>query len=278
MAKEALSRVDIFRLRIINSRLMKSLGRSSAMPNCFEMKVIQHGSSRTILHCGAHLGEESALYRRCGAIEIFWVEAQPSKVSILRELFGSKNVFSGVLAQESGRKVPFFITSNSLSSSSRQINPNPWDVSVEEVVQLETVKLDDIARDIYLRIRKLPDLLVLDLQGAEYEAILGADFLISKINFLIVEFSNYQLYKDQKTLIDILSIPSLQSFTLVYKLEESGHGEALFVRASELKFSKRVKSLIVLNYFSLKANFSMLLRRILIKASLVIQQLNKNSS
>lgn len=257
---------------------MKSLGRSSAMPNCFEMKVIQHGSSRTILHCGAHLGEESALYRRCGAIEIFWVEAQPSKVSILRELFGSKNVFSGVLAQESGRKVPFFITSNSLSSSSRQINPNPWDVSVEEVVQLETVKLDDIARDIYLRIRKLPDLLVLDLQGAEYEAILGADFLISKINFLIVEFSNYQLYKDQKTLIDILSIPSLQSFTLVYKLEESGHGEALFVRASELKFSKRVKSLIVLNYFSLKANFSMLLRRILIKASLVIQQLNKNSS
>lgn len=278
MAKEALSRVDIFRLRIINSRLMKSLGRTSAMPNCFEMKVIQHGSSRTILHCGAHLGEESALYRRCGAIEIFWVEAQPSKVSILRELFGSKNVFSGVLAQESGRKVPFFITSNSLSSSSRQINPNPWDVSVEEVVQLETVKLDDIARDIYLRIRKLPDLLVLDLQGAEYEAILGADFLISEINFLIVEFSNYQLYKDQKTLLDILSIPSLQSFTLVYKLEESGHGEALFVRTSELKFSKRVKSLIILNYFLLKAKCSMLLRRILIKTSLVIQQLNKNSS
>jgi FkbM family methyltransferase len=278
VAKQVLSSVDIFRLGITNSRLMKSLGRSSAMPNCFEMKVIQHGSSRTILHCGAHLGEESALYRRCGAIEIFWVEAQPSKVSILRELFGSKNVFSGVLAQESGRKVPFFITSNSLSSSSRQINPNPWDVAVEEVVQLETVKLDDIARDIYLRIRKLPDLLVLDLQGAEYEAILGAEFLISEINFLIVEFSNYQLYKDQKTLLDILSIPSLQSFTLVYKLEESGHGEALFVRTSELKFSKRVKSLIILNYFLLKAKFSMLLRRILIKTSLVIQQLNKNSS
>ena len=110
MAKQVLSSVDIFRLAITNSRLMKSLGRSSAMPNCFEMKVIQHGSSRTILHCGAHLGEESALYRRCGAEEIFWVEAQPSKVSILRDWFGSKNVFSGVLAQESGRKVPFFIT------------------------------------------------------------------------------------------------------------------------------------------------------------------------
>ena len=193
---------------------------------------------------------------------------------MLKELFGSLNVFAGVLDQESGKEVPFFITSNSLSSSSRQINPNPWSVSTKEVIQLKTVKLDDIARDIYLRSRRLPDLLVLDLQGAEYEALLGANFLISKINFLIVEFSTYQLYKDQKTLLDILSIPSLQSFKVVYKVEKSGHGEVLLIRNLKLTTIKRVWSKMAIFGYQLKAKVSIFLRRTIAKICWFLEQLD----
>jgi FkbM family methyltransferase len=265
VAREVLSRIDVLRLHILNSGLMAFLTRNAEMPSCFEMKVLYFGKAKVILHGGAHLGEESSLYRGLGAEKIFWVEAQPDKVAILNDLFGSRNVFSGVLAEESEIKVLFYVTSNSLSSSSRQINPNSWNVSVQEVIQLRTTTLDDVVRKIYLQDRILPDLLVLDLQGAEYEAILGGDFAISKIDFLIVEFANYQLYENQKTLPDIISILKSSSFEMFYKTENSGYGEALFVRTSRIRSMKRVQLVISRHRLLIKKKILGVLRKILFK-------------
>ncbi len=272
--KKTLSRIDVIRLNILNSGVVKFLALSESMPSPLRMKNLQFGSSKIILHCGAHLGEESTEYKRCGAEEIFWVEAQPEKIVALKESFGSRNVFSGVLADESRVQVPFYVTSNSLSSSSRRINPNQWQVVVDEVIQLQTITLDDVAREIYLINRTLPDLLVLDLQGSEYEAILGGIFLLSKIDFIIVEFSTFELYDNQKTLNDIVSILNSKSFEMFYKVENSGHGEAFFVRTTVLTVGSKIRRSVFQYYFILRAKASKFMRRAILKGVLVLERLN----
>jgi hypothetical protein len=89
---------------------------------------------------------------------------------------------------------------------------------------------------------------VLDLQGAELQALLGAKVVLSKFDYIYTEVSIDTMYKDQPKWADVTCFLKKQGFRLVdWQIDqEKGWGNALYLRKarypkSYLKRKRRAK-------------------------------------
>ena len=73
----------------------------------------------------------------------------------------------------------------------------PW-VHFDDKITVKTCSLDKFCFD--YKINNI-DFIWIDSQGAEYDIILGSQHILKKTRFLYTEYSNKELYKDQKTLL-----------------------------------------------------------------------------
>lgn len=224
-------------MMVRENNLLKNL--DSRRFTCVEVYVKIFGIPKALLHCGAHLGEENEEYLDLGIRKISYVEAQPTLVQKLCYEFGEKNVYAGLLFEESGHEIDFHLTSNSLSSSIRSIDENnKWGIYNSSKIKLISTTLNDVARDYFLRNRQLPNILVLDLQGSEYEALKGGTFFLQRGAPIILEYCTYELYKGMRLFADIVKLLSTYGYQLVYKYGTESEGEALFVHDSKANFAK----------------------------------------
>lgn len=207
---------------------MTSLHRlKQSQTSCFHYSINYFGSHKNVLHCGAHLGEEFPIYRESGAQQIFWLEANPNLISILIDKFGAGHVFQYALTSTSNTKIPFFLTGNVLSSSTKKIKAdNEWGVALSEKIEVQTISLSDLLALVPVKV----DLLVLDLQGGELDALSGPT-LKQHPKFLIVEVTDLPFYEEGasfKEVGDRLKLLGYQRLKVV-KSGTHGHGEALFI-------------------------------------------------
>jgi FkbM family methyltransferase len=195
----------------------------------------------SILHCGAHLGEEFKEYKRFGISEIFWNEAQPNLVDKLITSFGQSNVYPGLLSNKDGELLTFYLTDNSLSSSTKVINPtNQWNIKIAEKIILESITLDSLLCKIKVNKKLLPKLIILDLQGGEFEALAKSEIAINNQIDFIVEMSKQEIYKGQKLDVDIIKFFHNLGYRLVYPKNNKIHYDALFLspRSQQIYFTK----------------------------------------
>ena len=201
------------------SKVLRNLLYRSAYDDCVKHYVKNVNTPASILHCGAHLGEEHKDYL-----------AQPSLVSKLEKLFGSGYVFPGVVTNSDNVLVDFYLTDNSLSSSSRLINPNnQWDIKISDVIKIKTVTLETILRKIQVRTNKLPQLIVLDLQGGELEALVNCKIAFTNQLDFVVEMSRNAIYENQKTELEVIKFFESLGYRLVYPKKKQDHYDALFL-------------------------------------------------
>lgn len=195
--------------------------------SCFYYSTNYFGNHKNILHCGAHLGEEFPIYRESGAQQIYWLEANPNLISILIDKFGAEYVFQYALTSESNTSIPFFLTENVLSSSTKKIKvENEWGVSLSEKIEVQTISLSDLLEIVPIKV----DLLVLDLQGGELDALSGPT-LKRYPKFLIVEVTDLPFYEEGASFMEVgekLRVLGYQRLKVV-KGGTHGHGEALFI-------------------------------------------------
>jgi FkbM family methyltransferase len=205
-----------------------------------------------VIHAGANLCQERFYYEENLVSRVLWIEALEPVVVNAKKLLASlprQEVVQAVLWSTSDEIKQFNIASNNAESSSiftfkwhEAINPH---VSRTAKVELSTTTLDElIRRDFEGHIPEIT-LLVLDLQGAEYEALLGGLETISRTSALHVEVSTVEMYKGQKLLSDINLLLSQKGFTLVdHDLSETIYsGDALFVRTSLIDDSTQLREL-----------------------------------
>lgn len=213
-------------------------------PLSFSLKFIC--KPKTVLHCGSHLGEENEIYMKFGIDTVWWVEAQARVCKVLRAKFGSEFVFEGALWSKSGETLDFHITDNSLSSSLYEIGSNKWNVKNVSIEKVVTITLDNILREIFLQKEFAPELAVLDLQGAELEALRGGVNRVGELKYLLVEVSKKPVYKG----VPDLELLELQLEAMGFKPvrefinSETGHGEVMY---SRLKLGLTMRLRIVLN-------------------------------
>ena len=149
-----------------------------------------------VLHGGAHLAEELDLYTECDFSPggIVWVEANPTLAGELRNRFkGSTNsVINAALWSKSDLILDFHQTSNSQSSSLLKLGShleNFPDIVETGTIKVKTWRIDELSPEL-LGV----DFINLDIQGAELEAIKGAENILNQIKWIYTEVNRSDVY------------------------------------------------------------------------------------
>jgi FkbM family methyltransferase len=205
-----------------------------------------------VLHVGAHEAEEVGEYIANGfakSAPIIWVEAQTHLAENLRNRLDSKEnkVYCAVAWDVDGETKTFNITSKSASSSLFDLdehkNQYP-EIDIVQKIEVTTSRLDTILSnsDVF-------DFVVLDIQGAESQAIKGLGKRIDSVKWIFTEISKKELYAGATLYKDLDTQLSNLGFRRVFTAwdRRAGWGDALYARSSTYKVSLRQILLIQLS-------------------------------
>lgn len=191
------------------------------------------------IHAGANLCQERDEYRDAGFGPIIWIEALESIADSATKLLTGHNdqhVLQAVLWESSGAEITFNVASNNAESSSvfdfkwhEAIHPH---IFTQTQLILQSKTLDEVLGDFFTGEIPEVSLLVLDLQGAEFQALRGSKKTLTKTSAIHVEVSTVELYAGQKKMDAVVSLLNSEGFTLVAHDLDNGaaSGDALFIR------------------------------------------------
>lgn len=204
-----------------------------------ESLVKSYGLQRgAVLHVGAHLAEEAGDYHRLGFRPVWWIEANPDVIDVLRlkllarELRRDNVVIEAAVA-ESEREVTLHVASNGQSSSILQLGTHatqhPEVTYVKEIV-LQTTTVDHLFDK--GRIGQA-DFVNIDVQGAELDVLRGAEAYIGGVSALYLEVNEDELYKGCALLPEVERWLDERGFGMIEKrMTPHGWGDALFLARS----------------------------------------------
>lgn len=213
-----------------------------------ELKYVLGFSPNTIVHVGAHEGEERSSYLSKhwnNLSKIIWIEAQPTLAQKLR---GSVNpemesVLNHAVWRKTGEVLSLKVTNNSESTSLLKLADHSIlypNISVVTEIEVHTVRLDElIPTDFHC------DFLNLDIQGAELAALEGLGTMISKFNMIYTEVNFIELYEDCPLVEDLDSYLKQFGFERISTraVSDSSWGDAIYVK--EPRISTRARSRIL---------------------------------
>lgn len=193
-----------------------------------------------VLHVGAHQAEESAMYTDLGAEHAYWVEAQPDKCADMREHLdpAHNSVFEAVAWSVSGEKLTFHVSSNSQSSSVFEFKDHTmWHPEIVEVSSREvvTTRLEEVLP------QRRYDFVVLDVQGAELEALQGMGRLLDDCSVICTEVNRSEAYKGIAQIGQLDAWLATRGFTRIVTVwaTGTGYGDAIYV-SGNVPWSDRV--------------------------------------
>jgi FkbM family methyltransferase len=132
----------------------------------------------TAIDVGAHIGYYSLLFAKCvgPSGRVFSFEPLPGNFALLQ-----KNIWINNLQNVQLRNEAIFSRTQEITINTPDEQPNPGGGSIYGAVGhtqycVKAVTLDDFCEGLALR----PDILKMDIEGAEYEALLGARRIISQ--------------------------------------------------------------------------------------------------
>lgn len=185
----------------------------------FYAKRLQTLRGKTIVHVGAHYGQEAALYEKWGAAKVVWVEADPETVvhlrkslerrtppkqTLLRRMMGFGQtqhiVIQALVGDTDGKETEFYVFSNGGQSSSifkkanLSFDRHATVVETGQVHHLTMRCLDSLLPEYGIKPSTV-DVLALDVQGAELLCLKGSQKLLENISLLECEVSKIQWYE-----------------------------------------------------------------------------------
>ena len=159
----------------------------------------------TIIDGGANIGSTIDIFINSYKNPLIYAfEPIPKFIKAIEERYGNhKNIYIYPLALGSINKMVDFNMLNYPNSSSI-LEPGPWNfkyhgnkMQLSEKIVVEQIRLDD-----FLKVNEI-DILKLDLQGYELEALKGCEKIISNIRIITTEVEFVPLYKNQALFSDI---------------------------------------------------------------------------
>ena len=191
-------------------------------------------SVRGVLHIGAHDCEEMPFYEQLGVSpnKVVWIDAIQSKVDAATAR-GIPNVHFAVVSDADGDTVTFHRTNNDQSSSILElgthltVHPN---VYVVETTVMKTTTIDRFMDNKHLDARNY-NFWNLDVQGAEYKALLGSQLSLQYVDALYLEVNDSELYKGCTLFPEMDRFLKDKGFTRIIKsMTNCGWGDALYIR------------------------------------------------
>ena len=220
---------------LITRKHFKSL-KTQANPTATDLLKRYKLEANSVLHIGAHYGEEADEYSAFGIKRGVFIEGDPlvfPKLIMNLERFEN---FQGIRAMlsNSTSKVNFFRASNEGSSSSilrpaGHIQDRP-DILFEQPVFIETVPLDSLNLGVF-------ELIVIDVQGAELKVINGGRNTIAKAKAIWVEVNSGNMYEGDANVIEIIVALADDFIPIFMNMNENYWGDALLLNRNHFRQS-----------------------------------------
>lgn len=207
----------------------------------------------TVVHVGAHYGEEAERYQRSMAKKVVWIEAAPDIFPRLEEHIADMRkrppdflarlcsapptehlLAQTLVGEEDGRPAEFHLFDNAGSSNSMfrlHRGENDRFASVREtgeVLTLPMKRLDTVLDEIGVAPESV-DVLVLDVQGAELICLKGADRTLKSVRYIETEVSKEPVYDGGVLLAELEPWLNARGFVRRTWLNKP-HMNAIFVR------------------------------------------------
>lgn len=209
-------------------------------------------SVKSVLHVGAHTGEEAIQYEAAGWTPVTWVEAQPDLARDLRERLDPEihTVIEAAIYDEDGISLSLHISSNSQSSSLLNFGTHKQDypeINMNKDLAVTTKRLDSLIK------KEMPNFINLDIQGVELKALQGLGNLISDVKYIYTEVNRFDVYEGCANIQDIdifLNSKGFRRATTRWQWLE-GWGDALYLRKEAANQSQiqKIRSFFHLIYF-----------------------------
>jgi FkbM family methyltransferase len=236
--------------------LQRYIRKVLAISNPIEFYASCTKNRPPILHIGAHLGEEEDFYRRLGFREVNWVEAQPTIFESLTKRVSFRNCLQAAIWSER-TTLKINVSSNSVSSSLFEFGEStPWkELYTLAKIEVDAITLEDAVNEFESRILLTePFILLLDIQGAETQALASLKNLQSKIRAISCEVSVIPTYENSASRRDVYKIMLRNKYLPITSFldEKTGHGDQLFVRLDDLILKPKLFTLFIFRATLLK--------------------------
>jgi FkbM family methyltransferase len=188
----------------------------------------------SVLHIGAHYGEEAQQYWDAGIRKVTFIEADPETFKICERnisKFPNFMAICALLTNSINQTHRFYISSNDGMSSSvlkpgRHLLEHP-DITFDSSKYIAGQTLDSLKLHNH-------DLVVIDVQGAEDLVILGGMQTIDQAKYLFIEVNSGELYINDASITKLINLLD-ENFVLI-NLEMNNHyyGDAFFINKQYL--------------------------------------------
>jgi FkbM family methyltransferase len=170
---------------------------------------------KTLIDVGSNKGQFMLLLEKLFPdIGMFSFEPIKEEMQIQKKLFSFKKkiiFYNFAIGKKNSRK-NFYITKRKDSSSFYKFNkPNSsnQDYKIIEQREIKVFKLDTI---LFNKNLKKPIILKLDVQGYEMEVLKGSLKILKRINYILIEVSKSEIYKNQATEKQIINFLKKRNF------------------------------------------------------------------
>lgn len=186
-----------------------------------------------VLHIGAHLCEERALYTNTWNLrddQIVWVEGIPELAEENR--LNGNQCYCAVL-DEVSRSTTFHVTNNGQSSSLLELGTHATyypDIVVTRSFHTETQTLPEFFKT-YSLSPSLYNVWNLDIQGSELSVLKGAESMLSGVDAVYTEVNEEEVYKKCGTIDQLDEFMKRNGFSRkLTRMMPEKWGDALYVR------------------------------------------------
>lgn len=192
--------------------------------------INQVPSVRGIIQVGANSGQELGLFKRV-TNNIILIEPIPQLSDYLKQSYPDCLVIPCGLGSTNST-MDLHLASNRGESSS-VLKPSDHtkyypDVLFEHSIKIPIRTFESIIAEYQINMDNF-NVLISDTQGYDLEAIKGFGLYITKVELIIAEYINSNLYENNASLQDMIDYLSPLGFTLVTTFDENlGAGNAVF--------------------------------------------------
>jgi FkbM family methyltransferase len=175
-------------------------------------------TARGVVHVGANVGQERALYDRLG-LEVLWIEPIPDVFATLKSNiapFPRQRALECLVTDRDDAPYEFNIANNGGESSSilplkqhRDVWPK---VDFTRTITLRSSTLATLLAREHIDLERY-DALVMDTQGSELLVLKGAEPLLEDFRFIKTEAPDFEAYAGCAQLADIAQFLAQRGYT-----------------------------------------------------------------
>jgi FkbM family methyltransferase len=189
-----------------DTKSLQVYGRMAVRDRYADIKEKLRSESPIIIDGGAHAGNVIEVFlTQYTAPIIYAFEPNPNLINILKKKYISRsniNIYPFALGSETTKSLFNIINAGASSSI---LNPSDIlrryhgdNANIEKTFEVPVVRLDDVLNDV-----GIIDLLKLDLQGYELEALKGSEIILRRTKIITTEIEFVPLYEKQPLFADI---------------------------------------------------------------------------